>query len=403
MKGEESDSEAPCDRPAGLFHHDSSPGEPDGGDPEGSPGAAGEMSYYSGSDCEQVKVEETEFLSDYDDACEPPYSAPPSVPEARRRAARDTWTDSGSDSEEDGGEPAMKRPALNPPDLDAAPSLNILSQLELSLQREQGEPAAGLECAPRGDSDWEEEEAALFRRSKDDLIAEIKVLRAKLARSARETRRLRQSLTLCRVLPKAVKTFSRLVDRAESLLQDSGEDAPPTAPPLFPSPSSLSSPTSSASASPLQGSPASPPAPDRKWDTSAGPDWSAAAQTPYSQIRLEPGQIERLNRSTPQKFVNDLMQSLYSTEFMATHSVTGARSSSSKYRETKPAMDRAEVQAILDVTKHLFPDMTDTLIRRMMGQKLNNCTKKFAASRVKSEFYPLMNCPAESQEAEPSP
>lgn len=28
------------------------------------------------------------------------------------------------------------------------------------------------------------------------------------------------------------------------------------------------------------------------------------------------------------------------------------------------------------ITKQLFPNTDDALIRRMMGQKLNNCTKK---------------------------
>uniref|UniRef100_W5N4K3 BEN domain-containing protein n=1 Tax=Lepisosteus oculatus TaxID=7918 RepID=W5N4K3_LEPOC len=303
--------------------------------------------------------------------------AEPGPAVGQRRTFATAYSDSDSESEQ---EPTRKKLA---PDL-AAPapsSINILAQLELSLQREQAEhtdpQVAGAE---RGDSDWGEDEA-LQQRSKEDLIAEIKALRAQLAQSACETRRLRQCLTVFRVLPKAVRNFTRLVDRAESLLQAPGPgglDQPSGDPstlgdaPMYPSPSSLSSASASSSSSPLS-TPGSPSAHNRKW------------------IKIEKWQIERFNKSTPQKFVNDLMQSLYTTEFMATHSVTGARSSSSKYRETKPAMDRAEVQAILDVTKHFFPDMTDTLIRRMMGQKLNNCTKKFAASKVKTELYPLIN------------
>nr|XP_015198202.1 PREDICTED: BEN domain-containing protein 6 isoform X1 [Lepisosteus oculatus] len=321
--------------------------------------------------------------------------AEPGPAVGQRRTFATAYSDSDSESEQ---EPTRKKLA---PDL-AAPapsSINILAQLELSLQREQAEhtdpQVAGAE---RGDSDWGEDEA-LQQRSKEDLIAEIKALRAQLAQSACETRRLRQCLTVFRVLPKAVRNFTRLVDRAESLLQAPGPgglDQPSGDPstlgdaPMYPSPSSLSSASASSSSSPLS-TPGSPSAHNRKWENPS--DWNPAQLAPFSQIKIEKWQIERFNKSTPQKFVNDLMQSLYTTEFMATHSVTGARSSSSKYRETKPAMDRAEVQAILDVTKHFFPDMTDTLIRRMMGQKLNNCTKKFAASKVKTELYPLINYP----------
>lgn len=70
------------------------------------------------------------------------------------------------------------------------------------------------------------------------------------------------------------------------------------------------------------------------------------------------------------------MQALYTHEYMATHSLTGAKSSSSKDKAAKPAMNQNEVQEIIGITKQLFPNTDDALIRRMMGQKLNNCTKK---------------------------
>ncbi|KAH1173828.1 hypothetical protein KIL84_017667 [Mauremys mutica] len=99
-------------------------------------------------------------------------------------------------------------------------------------------------------------------------------------------------------------------------------------------------------------------------------------QQPEKQFKVEKWQIALCNKSKPQKFINDLMQALYTHEYMATHSLTGAKSSSSKDKAAKPAMNQNEVQEIIGITKQLFPNTDDALIRRMMGQKLNNCTKK---------------------------
>ncbi|NXO05518.1 BEND6 protein, partial [Rhinopomastus cyanomelas] len=99
-------------------------------------------------------------------------------------------------------------------------------------------------------------------------------------------------------------------------------------------------------------------------------------QQTEKQFKIEKWQIALCNKSKPQKFINDLMQALYTHEYMATHSLTGAKSSSSKDKAAKPAMNQNEVQEIIGVTKQLFPNTDDALIRRMMGQKLNNCTKK---------------------------
>lgn len=99
-------------------------------------------------------------------------------------------------------------------------------------------------------------------------------------------------------------------------------------------------------------------------------------QPTEKQFKIEKWQIALCNKSKPQKFINDLMQALYTHEYMATHSLTGAKSSSSKDKAAKPAMNQNEVQEIIGITKQLFPNTDDALIRRMMGQKLNNCTKK---------------------------
>ncbi|XP_033911629.3 BEN domain-containing protein 6-like [Acipenser ruthenus] len=305
------------------------------------------------------------------------------APESEARTPFEmTYSDTESEHEQ---EQVLKKPK---PDIaiPAPSSVNILTQLKLSLEKEQKEQNS----PPDGESEGEgEDEDLLHHKSKEDLIAEIKILRAKLARSTRETCRLRQSLTMLRVLPKAVKKFTKLVDKAEELLkvplppgsQHAADSGAPAAAPPSPSPSSstssllssLSPAGSRISSSSLFSSPESPvregaKPPQKKW------------------FKIEKWQIDRFNKATPQKFVNDLMQARYTMEFMATHSVTGARSSSSKFRETKPAMNRAEVQEIIDVTKRLFPDMTDTIVRRMMGQKLNNCTKKYLSTKFKVEI-----------------
>ena len=65
------------------------------------------------------------------------------------------------------------------------------------------------------------------------------------------------------------------------------------------------------------------------------------------QFKIEKWQIARCNKSKPQKFINDLMQVLYTNEYMATHSLTGAKSSTSRDKAVKPAMNQNEVQEII--------------------------------------------------------
>ena len=67
----------------------------------------------------------------------------------------------------------------------------------------------------------------------------------------------------------------------------------------------------------------------------------------FYRVKLEKWQIARCNKSKPQKFINDLMQVLYTNEYMATHSLTGAKSSTSRDKAVKPAMNQNEVQEII--------------------------------------------------------
>ncbi|XP_010119810.1 PREDICTED: BEN domain-containing protein 6 [Chlamydotis macqueenii] len=239
----------------------------------------------------------------------------------------------------------------------------IFSESEDSdLDKEEREPYSGSNFLYSESSSDDEE--PLFQLSKVELCAKIKSLKRKLTDTMRENCRLRQSLVMLQVLPQAVTHFEELVGMAEALLKGG-----------------VTSSTSSlhphgvwkASNNPLADSYAA------MHSNSSSPitlNVEDEEQQTEKQFKIEKWQIALCNKSKPQKFINDLMQALYTHEYMATHSLTGAKSSSSKDKAAKPAMNQNEVQEIIGITKQLFPNTDDALIRRMMGQKLNNCTKK---------------------------
>ncbi|XP_050171459.1 BEN domain-containing protein 6 isoform X2 [Myiozetetes cayanensis] len=239
----------------------------------------------------------------------------------------------------------------------------IFSESEDSdLDKEQREPYSESSFLYSESSSDDEE--PLFQLSKVELCAKIKSLKRKLTDTMRENCRLRQSLVMLQVLPQAVTHFEELVGMAEALLKGG----------VTSSTSSLHSHAVwKASHNPL----ADPCA--AMHSNSSSPvtlNVEDEEQQTEKQFKIEKWQIALCNKSKPQKFINDLMQALYTHEYMATHSLTGAKSSSSKDKAAKPAMNQNEVQEIIGITKQLFPNTDDALIRRMMGQKLNNCTKK---------------------------
>ncbi|XP_048203552.1 BEN domain-containing protein 6 [Perognathus longimembris pacificus] len=226
----------------------------------------------------------------------------------------------------------------------------------------QRDPYSGNAFLPGESSS--EDEAPLAELSKEELCAKIKSLRERLTNTRKENSRLRQSLVMLQVLPQAVVQFEELVGMAETLLKGGGSVSAPACT-LWRAANS-SSPDSLASVCSPSGSDSSSP-------NSLQPE---EAPPEEKQFKIENWQIARCNKSKPQKFINDLMQVLYSNEYMATHSLTGAKSSTSRDKAVKPAMNQNEVQEIIGVTKQLFPNTDDVSIRRMIGQKLNNCTKK---------------------------
>ncbi|XP_072862203.1 BEN domain-containing protein 6 isoform X1 [Chlorocebus sabaeus] len=242
------------------------------------------------------------------------------------------------------------------------------------MDKGQRDPYSGNAFLP-GESSSEDEEP-LAELSKEELCAKIKSLKEKLTNTRKENGRLRQSLVMlqetgsrsvaqeeCSVLPQAVTQFEELVGMAEALLKGGGT--------MSTSASTLWRATNNSSpdsfASTCSNSNSSSP-------DSLKPE--EEHQTDEKQFQIEKWQIARCNKSKPQKFINDLMQVLYTNEYMATHSLTGAKSSTSRDKAVKPAMNQNEVQEIIGVTKQLFPNTDDVSIRRMIGQKLNNCTKK---------------------------
>ncbi|NXD16961.1 BEND6 protein, partial [Nothocercus nigrocapillus] len=230
------------------------------------------------------------------------------------------------------------------------------------LDQEQREPCSGNNFLYSESSS--EDEEPLFQVSKVELCAKIKNLKRKLADTMRENCRLRQSLVMLQVLPQAVTHFEELVGMAEALLKagvtTSGSSLPSRAVWKV---AGNSYADSYATVHSNSSSPVTFNVEDEE-------------QQMEKQFKIEKWQIALCNKSKPQKFINDLMQALYTHEYMATHSLTGAKSSSSRDKAAKPAMNQNEVQEIIGITKQLFPNTDDALIRRMMGQKLNNCTKK---------------------------
>ncbi|XP_060020090.1 BEN domain-containing protein 6 [Lagenorhynchus albirostris] len=225
------------------------------------------------------------------------------------------------------------------------------------------DPYSGNAFLP-GESSSEDEDP-LAELSKEELCTKIRGLKQKLTNIRKENSRLRQSLVMLQVLPQAVTQFEELVGMAEALLKGGGT--------LSTSASTLwratnnSSPDSFASTCSNSNSNYSSPI-SLKTEEEHHVD--------EKQFKIEKWQIAHCNKSKPQKFINDLMQVLYTNEYMATHSLTGAKSSTSRDKAVKPAMNQNEVQEIIGITKQLFPNTDDVSIRRMIGQKLNNCTKK---------------------------
>uniref|UniRef100_A0A8C0KTN8 BEN domain containing 6 n=1 Tax=Canis lupus dingo TaxID=286419 RepID=A0A8C0KTN8_CANLU len=208
------------------------------------------------------------------------------------------------------------------------------------MDKGQRDPFSGNAFLP-GESSSEDEEP-LADLSKEELCTKIKSLKQKLTNTRKENSRLRQSL----VMLQAVTQFEELVGMAEALLKGGG--------------------TMSTSASTLW-----------RATNNSSPDSFASTcteeehHTDEKQFKIEKWQISRCNKSKPQKFINDLMQVLYTNEYMATHSLTGAKSSTSRDKAVKPAMNQNEVQEIIGVTKQLFPNTDDVSIRRMIGQNKN--------------------------------
>ncbi|XP_054990234.1 BEN domain-containing protein 6 isoform X1 [Sorex araneus] len=231
------------------------------------------------------------------------------------------------------------------------------------MDKGQRHPFSGNAFLP-GESSSDDEEP-LSELSKEELCTKIKNLKQKLTNIRKENSRLRQSLVMLQVLPQAVTQFEELVGMAETLLKGGGTMS--TAASTLWRATNNSSPDSFASTCSNSNS------------NSSSPISLKAEEEPPTeekQFKIEKWQIARCNKSKPQKFINDLMQVLYTNEYMATHSLTGAKSSTSRDKAVKPAMNQNEVQEIIGVTKQLFPNTDDVSIRRMIGQKLNNCTKK---------------------------
>ncbi|XP_076189092.1 BEN domain-containing protein 6 isoform X2 [Aptenodytes patagonicus] len=224
--------------------------------------------------------------------------------------------------------------------LQASAPANILSQLETSLINKQRETYSGSNFLYSESSSDDEE--PLFHLSKVELCAKIKSLKRKLADTMRENCRLRQSLVMLQVLPQAVTHFEELVGMAEALLKGG----------VTSSTSSLHSHAIwKASNNPLADSYAA------VHSNSSSPitlNVEDEEQQTEKQFKIEKWQIALCNKSKPQKFINDLMQALYTHEYMATHSLTGAKSSSSKDKAAKPAMNQNEVQEIIVVQQLLL-------------------------------------------------
>ncbi|XP_036623559.1 BEN domain-containing protein 6 [Trichosurus vulpecula] len=280
----------------------------------------------------------------------------------QRGKRKQTETANNEEKETDQEQDQITENAKRKKSLQDSSPANILNQMETPVMDKLQEPSSGTAFLPTESSSDDEE--SLIQLSKVELCAKIKNLKQKLSDTMTENCRLRQSLVTLQVLPQAVTHFEELVGMAESLLKRGGA----------PSASGLQS----------QGiwkaTGNSIPDSYSTLDSNSTSFLSSTVeedeQTVDKEFKIEKWQIALCNKSKPQKFINDIMQALYTNEYMATHSLTGAKSSSSKERAAKPAMNQNEVQEIIGVTKELFPNTDDALIRRMMGQKLNNCTKR---------------------------
>ncbi|CAL8270227.1 unnamed protein product [Arctogadus glacialis] len=80
----------------------------------------------------------------------------------------------------------------------------------------------------------------------------------------------------------------------------------------------------------------------------------------------------RSSRTSAQTFVNDLMHGIYSTAYMATHSVSGL---STKAANVKAALPRDHVMEIIAEARKVFPEAAEADIRRFMREKLSNAAK----------------------------
>ncbi|XP_034071636.1 BEN domain-containing protein 6-like isoform X2 [Gymnodraco acuticeps] len=82
---------------------------------------------------------------------------------------------------------------------------------------------------------------------------------------------------------------------------------------------------------------------------------------------------DRCSKSTAAKYTNDLMHGLYTTAFMAAHSVTGLGASSRG--ETRPSLPSAELTKIVCEVKSVFKEKTEAEIKGYIRQKLSNSAK----------------------------
>ncbi|KAI9536282.1 hypothetical protein NQZ68_034839 [Dissostichus eleginoides] len=82
---------------------------------------------------------------------------------------------------------------------------------------------------------------------------------------------------------------------------------------------------------------------------------------------------DRCNKTTAAKYTNDLMHGLYTTQFMAAHSVTGLGASSRG--ETRPSLPSSELTKIVCEVKSVFKEKTEAEIKGYIRQKLSNSAK----------------------------
>ena len=79
------------------------------------------------------------------------------------------------------------------------------------------------------------------------------------------------------------------------------------------------------------------------------------------------------------KFLSKLMNNLYSFHYMANHKMTG------KGGDAKSSLDPKELEEIIAATKERYPNSKLSDIRLAIRYKLNNESKKYAASLAKKK------------------